>query len=52
MHSWDFEKKQFVLDLYGESVKGYCFEPQIDFSSIEISGWVNKKYLVFTFEII
>lgn len=49
MHSWDFEKKQFVLDLYGESVKGYCFEPQIDFSSIEtvqqVGGYVPQSRL-------
>tara|TARA_R100001163_G_C5039718_1_gene178140 strand:+ start:271 stop:993 length:723 start_codon:yes stop_codon:yes gene_type:complete len=49
MHSWDFEKKQLVLDLYGESVKGHCFEPQIDFSSIQtvqqVGGYAPQSRL-------
>ena len=35
IHSWDLGKKQFILDLYGESVKSHVFEPQIDFSPME-----------------
>ncbi len=31
IHSWDVDKKQQILDLYGDKVKKYIFEPQIDF---------------------
>lgn len=31
IHSWDINKKQQILDLYGNNIKKYLFEPQIDF---------------------
>lgn len=31
IHCWDIDKKQQILDLYGDKVKKYLFEPQIDF---------------------
>jgi hypothetical protein len=34
IHSWDIQNKQKVLDLYGDNVKDYKFEEQIDFSNI------------------
>jgi len=49
IHSWDLEKKQFILDLYGESVKDHIFESQIDFSTIEtvkaVGNYVSQSRL-------
>ena len=49
IHSWDLKKKQVILDLYGECIKGYHFEPQIDFSPMEtvrgVGGYVPQSRL-------
>jgi hypothetical protein len=34
IHSWDLENKQQILDLYGDKLKGFLFEPQADFEPI------------------
>lgn len=31
IHCWNIDKKQQILDLYGDKIKKYLFEPQIDF---------------------
>ena len=50
IHSWDLEKKEFILDLYGESVKSHLFEPQIDFSPMQTlksaDGYVPQSRLL------
>jgi hypothetical protein len=62
IHSWDIENKQKILDLYGDSVKDYKFEEQIDFSNKidkQTTDWfdegfdrANTEYKSCTFETI